>query len=256
MESSQTSASSGPEATSQDNPPTAARRIADRISAMGSAAQATVPGAYAWAVTVAPVAWSHGAGTLSKMGAIVALIALGAGSLGERMWGRRGRLASLWGFVLASATSWSAAPDALASRRIDAPHGLAGMLGWGLFGLVLAAPSLEGSGRPATVPDAGPPIARRRLARADAVCVLGAAAIAVSMQFIGWGVASAERALLVRFVALAAGLAVIDAGATVALAQHARRVQRPVPARLRSSMVPLVALGMLALAGLLFALRG
>jgi hypothetical protein len=96
-----------------------------------------------------------------------------------------------------------------------------------------------------------PLVARRRLARGDAPYLALAAAVAVSMQLIGWRVAGAERALLVRFVALAAGLAVIDAAATIALARHARRVRRPL--RLRASMFALVLLGMLLLTGLLFA---
>ena len=229
-----------------------ARRLYDRASAMGSAAQASVPGAYAWAATVAPAAWSRGGGGLAKTAALAALVARAAGWLGERKWGQRARLGSLWGFVLASAVTWSAAPTALAPLRIDAPRGIAGMLGWALFALALAAPALEARTEPSPLMAGGEPlVARRRLARGDAPYLALAAAVAVSMQLIGWRVAGAERALLVRFVALAAGLAVIDAAATIALARHARRVRRPL--RLRASMFALVLLGMLLLTGLLFA---
>jgi hypothetical protein len=144
----------------------------------------------------------------------------------------------------------------LAPLRIDAAHGLAGMLGWALFALALAAPSLDGRSQSELVVDAEPLVPRRRLARGDAPYLVGAAAIAASMQLVGWRVAVAERALLVRFVALAAGLAVIDAASTIALARHARRVTRAPRIRLRAAMAAVVLLGILALTGLLFVLRG
>ncbi|MGO9835072.1 MAG: hypothetical protein ACLP1X_12730 [Polyangiaceae bacterium] len=223
---------------------------------MGSVAQASVPGAYAWAATVAPAAWAHGSGTLAKVAALLALIALAAGWAAERRWGGRFRLATLWGFVLASALTWSAAPMALAPLRFDAVHGLAGMLGWALFALALAAPSLDPVSQSSLMLDAEPLVARRRLATRDTPYLVGAAAIAVSMQLVGWRVAGAERALLVRFVAVAAGLAVIDAAVTIALARHTRRIPRGRRIRFRAAMVPFVLLGILVLTGLLFVLRG
>jgi len=245
-------------ATDPGSPPASARparRLYERVSDLGSAAQASVPGAYAWAATVAPAAWSRGGGTLAKATAVLALVALAGGWAAERRWGERARIASLWGFVLASATTWSAVPAALAPLRIDAPRGLAGMLGWALFALALAAPSLQGKGTAAPAAgDAEPLVARRRLARGDAPYLAAAALVAASLQTIGWRVAGAERALLVRFVALAAGLALIDAAATLALARHARGVRRGV--RLRGWMAAVVVLAMLLLSGLLFALRG
>lgn len=253
MRSFQESTSSGAEPTAAVNP---ARRLYERVSGLGSVAQASVPGAYAWAATVAPAAWSRGGGAVAKLTAGLALLALGAGWASERRWGERARVACLWGFVLSSAITWSLAPTALAPLRIDALRGLAGMLGWALFALALAAPSLEGQRGSTSVVPAEPLVARRRLARGDAPYVVAAAVVAASMQVVGWRVAGAERALLVRLVALAAGLAVIDAAATIGLARHARRSRRPLEVRLRGSMFALVVLGILLFAGLLFALRG
>jgi hypothetical protein len=256
MTSFQESTSSGAD---PGDPPVAvnpARRLYERVSGLGSVAQASVPGAYAWAATVAPAAWSRGGGAVAKATAALALLALAAGWVGERRWGERARIACLWGFVLSSAITWSFAPAALAPLRIDAPRGLAGMLGWALFALALAAPSIEGQRESTPAAAAEPLAARRRLAPGDAPYLVGAAVVAASMQLIGWRVAGAERALLIRLVALAAGLAVIDAAATIGLARHARRARRPLAVRLRGSMVALVVLGILLFAGLLFALRG
>jgi hypothetical protein len=228
------------------------------MSAMGAAAQASVPGVYAWAVTVVPVAWARGSTLVSKGAAVLALAALVAGVVGERRWGAPSRLrfASLWGFVLSSALAWSAAPSALGPLRIDAPRGVAGMLGWALFALASAAPALEGrreadrivEGDEALVP-------RRRLASGDSAYIVAGAVLAVLMQVLGWRVANAERALLVRFVSLAAGLALIAGAAALAITRHSTRSPRPPIRRVRGALAELVVLAMLAVTGTLFALR-
>ena len=75
-------------------------------------------------------------------------------------------------------------------------------------------------------------------------------------KLVGWGVTSPERALLVRLVALAAGLAIVGTAAEIALARHAPRAPRLWKARMRTVGGPLLLLAGLALAGLLFASRG
>jgi hypothetical protein len=253
-----------------------AEGLVRRLSAIGPAAQASVPGVYAWGVTVAPAVWSRadflamlhggdpqrglfqallGGPTVAKLAALLAVSALAGGVVGERRWGGRARFFSLWGFVLASALAWSAVPASLGPLRIDAPQGIAGMLGWALFALASAAPALEGRRAEARVVDERPLVPRKTFTRGDAGYVAGGAIIAAVLQIIGWRVASAERALLVRFVALAAGLAVIGAATDVALARHVPRVRRSRRRRLRGAMALLVAIAILALAGLLFALR-
>jgi hypothetical protein len=233
-----------------------AEGVFQRLSAAGAAAQASVPGVYAWGVTVVPAAWSRGAPLLSKVAAITAVLALLGGVFGERVWDGRARIVSLWGFVLSSALAWSAAPLALGPLRIDAPRGIAGMIGWALFAFASAAPALQGRREEQRLVEGVELVARKTLARGDAAFVTGGALVAAALQLIGWRAASAERELLVRFVALAAGLAVIGAAAEVALARHTARVKRSRSRRLRRSMALLVALALLGLTGVLFALRG
>lgn len=230
--------------------------IFQRLSAVGAAAQASVPGVYAWGVTVAPAAWARGASALAKVAAIAAILALLGGVVGERFAGSKARVVSLWGFVLACALAWSAAPTALGPLRIDAPRGAAGMIGWALFALASAAPALQGPREEERLVTGDDLVPRKGLARGDAVYVLAGAVIAASLQLIGWRVASAERSLLVRFVALSAGLAVIGAATEIALARHS---SRPLPSRLRRlrrAMAMLVVLALLGFSGVLFALRG
>jgi hypothetical protein len=226
-----------------------------RLSSIGAAAQATVPGVYAWGVTVAPAGWARGAPLLARLAAVAALVALAGGVLGERAWGGRVRVFSLWGFVLASALAWSAAPASLGPLRIDAPRGVAGMIGWALFAFASAAPALQAPREQERLVPGEELVARKGLARGDAAYVAGGAVVAAMLQLVGWRVATAERALLVRFVGLAAGLAIIGATTQVALARHAVRLKLSRTRRLRRAMGVLVALALLGLTGVLFALR-
>jgi hypothetical protein len=231
--------------------------IFQRLSAMGAAAQASVPGLYAWGVTVAPVAWSRGASVVSKIAAVAALTALAVGVATERRWGLRARIPALWAFVLCCALAWSAAPGALAPLRIDAPRGAAGMLGWALFALASAAPALQARRADGHVLLDEPELAPRRgLRRGDALYLAGSAVAAILLQLSGWRVTSPERALLVRLVALAAGLALIGAAVDVALARHAPRVTRSSQRRLRRGLATFVVLAVLGLTGALFVVRG
>jgi hypothetical protein len=227
-----------------------------RLLASGAAAQASVPGAYAWALTVAPSAWARGASAVAKVAAVVALLALVGGAAGERRWGERARIASLWAFVLASALTWSAAPSTLGPLRVDAPRAIAGMLGWGLFALVLAAPTAHGGRAPAPEMDHDALASRNRVASGDTVYLCAGIAVAVVVQLVGWRVSSPERALLVRFVALSAGLATVGATAQIAIARHLHRSDAPRAVRLRRAATALTLLGMLAIAAALLAVRG
>jgi hypothetical protein len=232
-----------------------AEGLLERLAGMSAAAQASVPAVYAWGVTVAPVAWSRGASPLAKVAAVVALAAVGLGIAGERRWGARARVPALWGFVLACGVAWSAAPAALGPFRVDTPRGIAGMLGWALFAFASAAPALGARPEDDRLALEGSLSPRKTLSRGDASYVAIGAVIAALLQTVGWRVASVERALLVRVVSLAAGIAVLGVATDVARARHTPRAPRPSSRRLRGAMVALVALGLLALTGLLLAFR-
>ena len=94
-------------------------------------------------------------------------------------------------------------------------------------------------------------VGRRPLPGGDgAYLVLGAIAVA-AMQLVGWDVVPPERALLVRFVALAAGIGVLGAVAEIAAARFETR--RPGTVRLgrRRALAWGALLALLVLAGLL-----
>jgi hypothetical protein len=230
-------------------------RLFSRFTTRGASAQAAIAGGYAWAVTVAPTFWERGEPWLAVVAACLGPLALGVVAAGDRLWRGRARTPSLWLFVLASALTWLAVPAALRPLRIDTPRGLAGMLGWALFALAFAGPALGDAKEPGRLVDDVPLEARNRFARGDAAYPAVGAALALALQLVGWQVASPERALLVRLVALAAGLAIVGASSEIALARHLPRTTRRWKARLRSAGIPLVVLGLLAAAGLLLTRR-
>jgi hypothetical protein len=229
-----------------------AAALLDRWSA--ASVQAAVAGIYAWAVTVVPSASAPGAPMVAKVAAGVGLVALALGIAGESRWGQRARIGSLWTFVLSSAITWSTSPSLLGPNRLDIFSSLSGMLGWGLFALASAGPALGGLRGSERIVMDDPLDARQRLPRGDTAYILGGLLLAAAFQVVGWREANPERALLVRLVALATGLAIIGASAEIAFARQAPPARRPWTFRLRQATPALTLLGMLLLVGILLSM--
>ncbi len=234
----------------------AGRGLFERLGDIGTAAQATIPGLYAWAVTVAPAAWSRGSPLLAKVIACAGLASLILAIPLERRWPRYGRPVSVWGLVSTSAFVWALAPAALLPTRIDAGRGVAGMIGWGLFALASAAPALPRDGDDSRIVDGAPLRPRGKIPRGDAWFIGAGALMAIGLQTVGWNVAVPERALLVRLVALAAGLGVIGAATQIALGRHGRRIRPTRRVRVRRSMAAFLGLFVVAALGLALLLAG
>jgi hypothetical protein len=260
-----------------------------RMAAIGASAQAAIPGLYAWAITVAPAAWSRGAPILAKAAAVIGVLALVTAPLVEgagpavspdeggdrasaaaardgaeaakkkktvldsmRSWTGPtwARVWSVWGFVLSSAIVWALAPSALSSARLDGVRGALGMVGWALFAFASAGPTLR----------ADPALAGRILAstslkprseipRGDGVYVAVGVVMALAMQGVGWGIAVPERAVLVRLVTVVCGIAVLGGTTSIALARHTGRIPASRRIRLRRAAPWLVMLVLVAFSG-------
>ena len=267
--------------------------VLTRLSELGASAQAAIPGLYAWSITVAPAAWSRGAPLIAKIAASIGVIALvtaplveGAGlrrpeppppdAQADRREGRaslappapRGlaalrawtgptwaRVWSVWGFVLSSAIVWTLAPGALSSARIDGVRGVLGVVGWALFAFASAGPSLRAN------PDASARIVagsslkpRSELPRGDGAYVAAGVALALSMQAIGWGVPTPERAVLVRLVTVVCGVAVLGATTSIALSRHLPRTRPSRGLRLRRALPWVVMLALFLGSGIILTL--
>lgn len=258
--------------------------VLTRLSELGASAQAAIPGLYAWSITVAPAAWSRGAPLLAKVAAIAGVIALTTAPLVEGAGLRRppepapppdpsagrasqappppkglaalrawtgptwARIWSVWGFVLSSAIVWTLAPSALSSARLDGVRGALGVVGWALFAFASAGPSLRADPDAAGRIIAGSSLKpRSELPRGDGAYVAAGVVLALAMQGVGWGVASPERAVLVRLVTVVCGVAVLGATTSIALARHVTKVPASRTVRLRRAL-PWVALLALFLA--------
>jgi hypothetical protein len=232
-------------------------RPLERFSMTGALGHASIPGAYAWAVTVAPLAWGRGSGSdLARIAGGAAFLCLGLGAVLEPRFGQRARYASLWGFFIACGGVWASVPALLSPSHLDAPRQVAGTLGWGLFAFASAAPPLPRAASSA-VATVDPTLHAHRLSpRGEWLYAAAGTIIALSMQLVGLQVVSPERALLVRFVTLAAGLATIGASTELAFSRRAPRGRRSPRARLRSVFAPMVLLVILLLAGVLVADQG
>lgn len=235
------------------------RGLWGHAASLDASAQAAVPGLYAWAITVAPAAWSRGAPLFAKVAAIVGALALvtapivsGAGGGRARSWARAW---SVWGFALSSVTVWALSPSALSSARLDAVRGTAGMVGWALFAFASAGPALRAdpsaAGRAVASASLEP---RTELPRGERVYVAVGIVLALVMQQVGWSVAAPERAVLVRLVTITCGIAVISGTTSIALARHGRRVPASGRVRLRRAGPWLVMLALVTVSGVVVGL--
>jgi hypothetical protein len=230
--------------------------ILARVSDLGAAAQASIPGLYAWAVTVAPAAWSKGGTLGAKLLALLGVVALGAGLVLERRSAdaaRWSRPLSVWGLAIPSALVWLSSSSAMTPLRLDTMRGLAGMLGWALFAFASAAPAIKRSeDANARIVEGAALRPRTRIPKGDVAFMAVGFAIACILQAIGWRATPPERAVLVRLVTLAAGLAVMGGATTIALARHSRRIPAPRRERVRAGFPWVALLSVLLIAGALF----
>ncbi len=214
------------EAEPHERPPLS--RFFVDIGAMG---QAAITGAYAWSVSVAPTAWGRGATMPAKISAIIAVVALASGVILERFsppqtGSARVRPMILWTFVLGSALVWLLTPEALTPTRMNAARGVASVLGWALFAHACAAPAVARAPDARTEPGL---VGRAQISKQGGVSIVIATVGALALQGIGWNIAVPERAVLVRVVTLACGVAILSGAAAVASERH--RVRRGRTAR-------------------------
>jgi hypothetical protein len=163
--------------------------------------------------------------------------------------------------VVGCAATWSLNPAMLTPRHFDWTRGAAGVLGWGLFALAWAGPPVDPmAAAPSASGGDAKLAARRRLPRGDAVYLMLGVLAAGALQCIGWDVSPPERALLVRCVALACGVALLGAAAEVAAARLGvtapSRGRWPGRQEVRRLLVWAAVLVVLVLVGVLTAHRG
>lgn len=226
-----------------------------RVADLGSTAQASVPGVYAWSVSVAPAAFAHGAPGIAQMAAACGIASLAGAPILESKRPRAARMVSVWGLVFTSLFVWIAVPSSsLSPLQFEGVRGFAGVLGWALFAFASAAPALV----PLSSESPTRTLSRALRSRsptgwADAAILWIGIGMAGVTQAVGWHVVEPERAVLVHLLGLVGGLAAVSAVASIVAARHvARKFDSPAQ-RARRAVVPLVLFGLLAAVGVVVA---
>jgi hypothetical protein len=225
-----------------------------RVMDLGPTAQATIPGFYAWVVTVAPAAYARGAPLVSRVAAMAGLALVFVAPLTERRSPSLARVLSIWGLVATSLLVWVLAPAGWTTpARSDIVRGVAGMIGWALFALAQVAPALPRREQ------AKGELSRRLVRRGDSgrvdTLMLGIAVLlAALLQGIGWQADPPERKILVRLVSLGAGVLIVGASGVIVAFRHAPRAPLAPTKRAKRALLPLALFGLWAAAGAVYEL--
>jgi hypothetical protein len=210
-------------------------------------------GLYAWAATVLSVVVTRGVPLESRLGAGVALSALGAGAVLLPARPALGRALSLHVFIGACLGAWLTLGPFLAVERLDPLRAALGGLGWVMFALAWGTPR-EVSRVPEDDPHVlpGEPLQPRGALAPFAVAVLAVAVVGAGLPLAAaWRVGRSPHALLAHAVAVLAAIAVVSAGARIALHRGRWKPVVPPSRRLGQAMIPLLAVVVLALVGVI-----
>jgi len=211
--------------------------------------------ALAWALAVVPVAFSRGIGLPVKGLAVLALL---AGATGPFL-AVRGQIFSrhvgVSVFLALDVAAWLLARNAIGPQRLEPLRAGLGALAFGVWALAWgdvfrAAPRSQG------VALDGPALPARSRLPALAVPI-AAASVGSALVIAGmaWRIADPSRALAGQAVALAAAVALVSTGATIAISRDARRAPPgKLPSDARRSLALLLLLGVVGV--LVLTLRG
>lgn len=212
-----------------------------------------VPGIYAWAVTVVPVASDRFARPSVSLTAFLAFVALVVGTFLVKRRPHLGHALGIWSFVALCLASWLLNLEALQVERLDPLRAGAGTIGWILFALGWGTPWRTGRHpeddpraqlHPKLEPRKPPPF---RAALSVAFAVFGA----IAGLMLAWRSTDPGRALMLHGVALACAVAVVTTSASVGLAQGQKRIAVPPRQRMTYAfpwLMALIALIVIAIA--------
>jgi hypothetical protein len=213
-----------------------------------------LPGLYAWVATVAALASQRGTPMLSRLTALTALVALVAGPLVALDRPRLGRVLGVHTFVALCIATWALLGPGVSVTRLDPTRAFLGALGWGLFAFGWGTLRNVGS-VPEEDPHAilGPPLPQRgRLPRGAAALLAVSVVSAVVVLLLAWTIDRPSHALFGHAAAVLAAIALVSAGARIAVSRSEPRVPTSPRQRLDAAARPLAAVALALSLGLLW----
>ncbi|HEX3596660.1 MAG TPA: hypothetical protein VHU80_16230 [Polyangiaceae bacterium] len=216
-------------------------------------ANVLLPGMYAWAATVLYPASLHGASLPARLISGVAVAALLLGVAVARRNPSLGRALGLHGFVMLCVFSWLLLGSIIAVDRLEPTKAAVGALGWVLFAF-----GWGGSREPEHVPEDDPralpgePLAPRGKLPRGAVFVLSLAIAGASLPLLfAWRVTRPAHALFAHAVAIGCAVALVSAGADIAVRRGKWSPVEPQMRRLGNAAASLALLAVVVIVGAL-----
>ena len=224
-----------------------ARRLAERANIL-------LPGLYAWLLTIGQPAASAGVGWQGRVLSLFSLVALVLGPWLAFERPTLARVVGIYAFVGFSVLAWWQLGAAVAPDRLDPVRAALGAAGWLLYAFGWG--KMRGRGH---VPEEDPNVlegaplpARTRVPRSAWFIAILSGLAALVPVVLAWRVERPDHAILAHAIALAAGVAVVSSGASLALAFGQERAVRGPGSRLNSAAPALAVLAVLAVAGLVW----
>jgi len=214
-------------------------------------ANVLLPGVYAWAATVLYPASPRGTPVFGRVVAGAALVAL---LVGVAVGGRRpalGRALGLQAFVALCLLAWVLLGPGVAVDRLEPIRASLGGFGWVLFAF-----GWGGSREPEHVPEDDPralpgdPLPPRGRLPRGTMLVLGLTVIGAAFPLmLAWRVTRSAHALFAHAVAIACAVALVSAGAEVAVRRGRWAPVEPVARRLGQAAASLALLAVVLIVG-------
>jgi hypothetical protein len=220
--------------------------------ALSVRANMLLPGLYAWVTTVAYPTTYRGAPGAARVTALLALIALLSGPFLVLERARLARILGIYVFFGLSLATWLLVGELVGVDRLEPVRSALGAAGWALFALGWGSVRRVGS-----VPEddphvlLGPPLTARSQLPVSASVVLGISLVGLAVPLmLAWRVVRLEHALFAHAAALLCALAILHAGANIALGHGVARSPASVRQRLAAATRPLAVLSLVLLATL------
>lgn len=219
----------------------------------GQYANVLLPGLYAWLTTVAYPATNAPHRGAASIASIAALVSLVLGPVFRATEPGRARLVGVILYLACCAVTWLLTGPALAMERVEPVRAALGGVAWALFAFGWGAVR-----KPGDVPENNPravvdEVLTARRSLPTGAYVVFAVAIAASLVpiFLAWRVLRTEHALFAHAAAIACAIALVTAGARIAVGRGQWRPRGTPAQRLNRAALPLTIVALLAFIGVI-----